>query len=164
MLHSAIVMKINGAIHGRGLCATELIRKGAVLWVLDEPTFTWEEVKTWPVERFRAFRTYGIQCGVDRYALEEGLSREANHSCDPNTWWANSDTIIARRDILEDEEITYDYATSDIDLELDMECQCGAPRCRGRITNRDYLDPGWQEQYGANLPFHALAAIEKARK
>jgi len=163
MLHRAIAMQSKGTIHGRGLFTTEPISKGTILWELDEPTFTLEEIKTWPAERYSAFKWYGFQCGVDRYSLPEGLSREANHSCDPNTWWADSDTIIARRNILECEEITYDYATCDIDIKFKMQCCCGTKQCRGKISNRDFLDRSWQQQYGTNLPPHVLAAIEKAR-
>jgi len=164
MLHSAIVMRSKGTIHGNGLFATEKIPKGTIVWELDEPTFTWSEIKAWPQERFRDFGWYGFQCGVDRYSLPEGLSRETNHSCDPNTWWAGSNSIIARIDILAGEEVTYDYSTSDINLTFEMDCSCGTPRCRGKITNRDYLDSSWQEQYGLNLPPHVLTAIENSRK
>lgn len=40
---------------------------------------------------------------------------------------------------------------------------CGSPRCRGTISNRDHRDPEWQAQDGPNLPPHTLAAIEKSR-
>ncbi len=164
MLHSAIVVRGTGAIHCNGLFATRLIPKGTLVWHLDEPTFSWKEIEAWPAERRKAFDWYGFQCGVDRYSLPEGKSREANHSCDPNTWWAGSDSIVARRDIKANEEVTYDYSSCDIDLVFEMECHCGASCCRGRISNRDYLDPWWQEQYGSNLPPHVLAAIETARR
>ena len=35
-----------------------------------------------------------------------------NHSCDPTTWWVDDITLVARRDILPGEEITYDYGTT----------------------------------------------------
>jgi len=162
MLHAAIEIRKKGTIHRNGLFATRLIRKGELVWELDEPTYTWEEIEGWDEGRRKDFDWYGFQCGVDRYSSPEGISRETNHSCDPNTWWAGSDSIIARRDIQADEEVTYDYSTCDIDLVFEMECRCGSPRCRGTITNRDYLDPEWQKQYGLNLPPHVLAAIEAA--
>ncbi len=164
MLHSAILVRSTGAIHCNGLFAARLIRKGTLIWQLEGPTFARKEIEAWPAERRIAFAWYGFQCGVDRYSLPEGASREANHSCDPNTWWAGSDSLVARRDIHADEEVTYDYSTCDIDLVFEMECHCGAPCCRGRISNRDYLDAGWQEQYGPNLPPHVLIAIEMARQ
>ena len=163
MLHSAIVVRRKGAIHGNGLFTAQLIRKGALIWELDEPTFTWKEIKAWPEEQLWAFDWYGFQCGVDRYSLPEGISREMNHCCDPNTWWAGSNSLVARRDIHAGEEVTYDYSTCEIDLFFEMECHCGTPRCRGKISNRDYLDSSWQEEYGLNLPPHVLAAIEIIR-
>ena len=164
MLHSAIVARGNGAIHGNGLFTTEFIRKDTLLWELDDPTFTWAEIKTWPEKRLKDFNHYGFQCGPDRYSLPEDDSRETNHSCDPNTWWAGSNSLCARRDIQAGEEVTYDYSTCDIDFIFEMECHCGSSCCRRKITNRDYLDPGWQKQYGLNLPSHVLAAIKIARQ
>jgi uncharacterized protein len=35
-----------------------------------------------------------------------------NHSCDPNLWWADAYTLVARRPIEAEEEVTSDYATS----------------------------------------------------
>lgn len=153
-----------GTIHGAGLVGTRLILRGELVWELEEPTFTWTQIKTCEEDRRRAFARYGFQCGVDRYSLPEGLSREANHSCDPNTWWAGSDAIVARRDIRVGEAITDDYSTCDVDLVFAMTCRCEAPPCRKRITNQDYLDPTWQAQSGTHLPPHVLAAIEVARR
>ncbi len=159
MLHSAIVIKKKCAIEGKGLFATSLIPEGEVVWKIDEPTYTWAEIQQWPQEKYLRFEKYGFQCGVNRYSLPEGDCREANHSCDPNTWWQGSDTLIARRDIPSGEEVTYDYASCDIDLQFEIACRCGAANCRHVITNRDYLDPNWQQEYGEHLPPHMLAAI-----
>jgi len=164
VLHSAIVVRNKGAIQGNGLFTTQLIRKGALVWELDEPTHHWSEVETWQGDRFKAFKRYGFQCGIDRYSLPEGLSREMNHSCDPSTWWAGSDSLVARRDIQAGEEVTYDYSTCDIDLVFELKCNCGASCCRGKISNRDFLGSSWQEQYGSNLPPHVLTAIEIIRR
>lgn len=162
VLHPAIVARRDGTIHGCCLVTTRLIREGEAAWELDEPMYTMKQIESWSKERQEAFDWYGFQCGVDRYSLPEGLSREMNHSCDPNTWWSGSITLVARRDIQPGDEVTYDYSTADLDHEFEMECSCGSLRCRGTISNRDYLDPEWQRQYGANLPPHMLAAIERA--
>jgi SET domain-containing protein len=160
MLHPAIEVRENKTIHQNGLFATQLILKGELVWQLDAPTLTWKQVEALSENRREAFDWYGFQCGVDRYSLPDDDSREANHSCDPNTWWADSDSIIARRDILANEEVTYDYSTCDIDLVFKMECHCGSSNCRGKITHRDYLNSEWQKHYGLNLPGHVLTAIE----
>ncbi|MBW2390713.1 MAG: SET domain-containing protein-lysine N-methyltransferase [Deltaproteobacteria bacterium] len=162
MLHPSIVASRDRHIHGVCLVTNLEIRKGELVWELDEPIYSWKEIESWSADRRRDFDWYGFQCGVDEYSLPEGLSREMNHSCDPNTWWSGSTKLVARRDIQVGEEITYDYSTADIDHGSEMECSCGSPRCRGTVSNRDYLDPEWQSQYGTNLPPHVLAAIERA--
>lgn len=162
MLHPALVASGDDSIHGVCLVTTQPIREGEAVWELDEPTYTWKEIESWPRERRQAFDWYGFQCGVDQYSLPEGLSREMNHCCDPNTSWSNATTLVALRDIAAGEEITYDYSTSDIDNVFEMECRCGSPRCRGTVTNRDYLDPEWQAHYGSKLPPHVLAAIDRS--
>lgn len=164
MLHPAIEVRCEGTIHGKGLFTTQLISKGEMVWQIDKPTYTWKEIEAFDKKRRKAFDHYGFQCGVDRFSLPEtdDISREANHSCDPNTWWVGSYSLVARRDIHPNEEVTYDYSTSDIDIE--MKCNCGASCCRKMITNRDYLDPEWQAQYGSNLPPHVLTAIERAKR
>jgi SET domain-containing protein len=163
MLHPAIVASGEGSIHGVCLVATRRIPKGEVVWELDEPMHTWKEIESWSEERRQEFDWYGFQCGVDRYSSPKGLSREMNHSCDPNTWWSGSTILVARSDIEAGDEITYDYSTCDVDHVFEMECICGSALCRGTISNRDYLDPAWQERYGSNLPPHVLAAIENDR-
>ena len=162
MLHSAIIESRHGSTHGVCLITTRPNRAGDLVWELDEPTYTWKEIASWTGERRNAFDWYGFQCGEDRYSLPEGISREMNHSCDPNTWWSGSNSLVARRDIQPGDEVTYDYATADVDRVMEMECSCGSPRCRGTISNRDYLDLEWQDQYGSNLPPHTLAAIDRA--
>jgi len=161
MLHKAIVASHKSGIHGVCLRTTEPIRAGDLVWELDEPMYSWSEVQSWSKERREAYDWYGFQCGEDLYSLPEGLSREMNHSCDPNTWWDGSTRLVARHDIEAGEEITYDYTTCEVDIEEEMECHCGSKLCRGTITNRDYLDPEWQARYGTNLPPHMLAAIRR---
>ncbi len=163
MLHPAIIAGRKSAIHGVCLITTEPIRAGELVWELDEPMYSWQEIESWNEERRQAFDWYGFRCGEDSYSLPEGLSREMNHSCDPNTWWQGSARLVARRDIEAGKEITYDYSTCEIDDgsggAFEMKCGCGSQNCRGTISSRDYLEPEWQAQYGENLPPHVLAAI-----
>ena len=166
MLHPAIIASRKGDIHGVCLVTTEPIRAGELVWELTEPMYSWSEIESWDAERRQAYDWYGFQCGEDRYSLPEGLSREMNHSCDPNTWWRGSTRLVARRDIEAGEEITYDYSTCEIDdvggNAFEMKCSCGSQECRGTISSRDHLDPEWQVQYGPNLPPHVLAAIRRS--
>ncbi|PRY14669.1 SET domain-containing protein [Kineococcus rhizosphaerae] len=71
-----------------------------------------------------------------------------NHGCDPNTWWADPFTVVARRDVERGEELTLDYATITDDPGFTMPCACRAASCRGRVTGADWRLPGLQAAYG----------------
>lgn len=65
-------------------------------------------------------------------------ARLINHSCDPNAEMVNEDDrlfLFALRDILPEEEITFDYGY-DIEHFLDHPCRCGTPQCVGYIVSR----------------------------
>jgi SET domain-containing protein len=118
----------------------------------------------WPEDKQEKLLFYAYQCNETELVNEQGPERFMNHSCDPNCWWADDDTIVARRDILPGEEITYDYAMTEVNIEWQMICRCGATNCRGLITNKDHRDPKWQALYGDNLPSHTRKAIAHLRR
>lgn len=79
-----------------------------------------------------------------------------NHSCDPNTWMKDAWTVVAKRDIAANEEITADYVVweADENYVASWECVCGSPSCRKRITGKDWRLPEVQERYKDHLvPF-----------
>jgi hypothetical protein len=52
-----------------------------------------------------------LYIGVSADAPDDpGPDHFLNHSCDPNTWMTDEVTLVARRDIGQDEEVTADYA------------------------------------------------------
>ncbi len=161
MLHPAIVASDKDVIHGRGLVATALIRCGEIVWTLDpdDVRIPCAEVATWPDEEQARFRLVAYQCDATHYAVCDDIDRYMNHSCDPNTWWSGSDTLVACRDILSGEEVTCDYATFEITVPFTMACSCGAACCRGTVTHLDYRNEQWQRRYGVHLPAHVRQAI-----
>ena len=69
--------------------------------------------------------------------------RYLNHSCDPNGWIlyeGNCCFIVARRDIMPDEEITCDYSINVTGGDT-WPCNCGAVRCRGNVTGDSFQLP-----------------------
>lgn len=163
MLHSLVEVKDLGVIQGKGLVARGLIHKGEVVSRLEpgEPMYLISEVLVMPQAEQDKLMHYAYQCSATQVVNEQGDERYMNHSCDPTTWWADNDTMIARRDIQAGEEITYDYAMTDILVPFEMDCSCGSVKCRGRVTNLDYLDAAWQLEYGDYLPDYTLACINK---
>jgi uncharacterized protein len=73
-----------------------------------------------------------------------------NHSCDPNLWWADAYTLVARRTIRAGEEVTSDYATSTGIATFAMACTCGSSLCRSVITGEDWRRPELQARYGGH--------------
>ncbi|KAF0700090.1 Aste57867_9369 [Aphanomyces stellatus] len=79
-----------------------------------------------------------------KYAVEFDSTLDAskdpsfyfNHSCAPNCWFNNDDTITTRRDVKQGEQLTYDYACTETEssLHYGMQCLCGAATCRGVLT------------------------------
>ena len=163
MLHPLVEVKDLGVIQGKGLIARGLIHKGEVVSKLepDEPMYLISEVLSWSQAEQDKLMHYAYQCSKTHVVNEQGDERYMNHSCDPNTWWTDNDTMVARRDIQPGEEITYDYATTEITIPFEMACGCGSLKCRGVVTNRDYLNLDWQLEYGGYLPDFTLFCMRQ---
>lgn len=161
MLHPNVRLFDKGVIEGKGLVAIAPIKAGEVVSRLEpgQPMTSVAEVLTWSPEEQDELLHYGYQCSEDWVVSEQGEEKYMNHSCDPNTWWGDDDTMVARRDIAANEELTYDYATTETAIPFEMTCRCGAANCRIIVRNMDYLDPAWQARFGQYLPSHTRAAI-----
>jgi SET domain len=80
----------------------------------------------------------------DEYAVLGRPNHYGNHSCDPNLWWGDAYTLVARRPIAAGEEVTNDHATSTGIASFAMDCACGPSLCRGVITGEDWRRPELQ--------------------
>lgn len=80
-----------------------------------------------------------FQIDDDRYLEPRGVVDDfINHACSPNAGIRLTPSgyeLIALRPILPQEEITYDYSTyiSRHGREV-LDCRCGSPHCRGRVS------------------------------
>lgn len=74
-----------------------------------------------------------------------------NHSCNPNAGLRGQLNLVAMRDIAPDEEVTFDYAMvlycGKGAKPYQLECACGAPSCRGIVTDDDWQRPELQARY-----------------
>ena len=87
--------------------------------------------------------SHATQVSRTRWARHAGLNPKVNHSCDPNCGVDLNATgacdFVARRTILDGEEITFDYAMRNYSIEhFPNGCLCGAENCRGAVT-------GWKD-------------------
>ncbi|HRE47808.1 MAG TPA: SET domain-containing protein-lysine N-methyltransferase [Aggregatilineales bacterium] len=77
-----------------------------------------------------------------------------NHSCSPNAGLRGQISLVALRDIAPEEEICFDYGTSDGDPNFYMPCFCGSANCRGKVTGEDWRLPELQAAYkGHFMPY-----------
>lgn len=162
MLYHGIKL-VNSRLDGKGLLATEFIPKNAVVWQLDahEKKLTLEELEKLPPGRKKLAYQF-----KDKFIIVTDTSEYMNHSCDPNTWWQDDETLIARHNINPGDEVTYDYATAEIDerFRSKWKCNCGAKNCRIYITGKDCLSPEFQKTYERHLPSWVKEYINAHKK
>lgn len=135
-------------IHGRGLFAKERIAKDEVVCVKGGHIFdrrTRDSMPDW-------YRDAEIQIGEDLFIgpmkedERDGSMIFSNHSCDPNIGVRGQIVFVAMRDISAGEELTHDWAMTDDD-EYEMVCRCGAGRCRGTVTGKDWINEDLRLRY-----------------
>jgi len=180
----ANVVKGTSKLGGYGLFASGPIHVGEIVsWeyaqVLQGPNdnrpgkkvmTTSQMRERWPDEKeFDKYMAWCYQVGEDTYLgpIDEndiGITTYQNHSCDPNTWWYDDYTLIARREIHAGEEVTFDYGTCESIPNPEMpQCHCGTALCRGNVFPEDYLNPVLQERYGNHFVGYLLERQRKAK-
>jgi hypothetical protein len=168
MLHHAIAVKDSG-IQGRGLFATKNIKAGEMTWWQgpNEPRYHIDTIRCWTLEEQENFFCLAYQVDDEWYHGPSAGSPAdpadyMNHSCNPNTWFIDDATMIARRNIQSGEEITYDYATSETaETYVLPHCNCGTPDCRQIVRGTDYrLLPAVREKYGSHVMAHVYRSAK----
>ena len=164
MFSDAVKVIRNSKIQGKGAVARRPIHAGELIFKIDSniTLVRLHEILSWPQNERKEFLTFAIQVGKYEYLFREGNIEYLNHSCEPNAWWEGYGTLVAHRDIDAGEEVTYDYVTTNIQLNYEMKCTCGSPTCRGVFSNNDYLRTDFQNRFGNHLPQHVLNAIQEA--
>ncbi|NHJ33725.1 MAG: SET domain-containing protein, partial [Asgard group archaeon] len=135
------------SIHEKGMFAVETIKKGEVVVIWGGRFVNKDEA-----EKEAAIGKITMQLDEDLFSVEfeyEDPSDCMNHSCDPNVWMKDEVTLIARRDIQPDEELTLDYALIEAweDFIPLWECACGSQLCRKKFTGKDWRIPELQARY-----------------
>jgi uncharacterized protein len=149
------------SIHGTGLFAVASITKGEVVCVKGGYIFNRQTLESMP-------DWYGaaeIQMADDLFIgplIEEertGSMIFSNHSCEPNLGVQGQVVFVAMRDIAAGEELTHDWATTDDD-DYEMECRCGAARCRKVITGQDWRRRDLQEKYKGYFSWYLAEKVK----
>jgi hypothetical protein len=98
------------------------------------------------------YECWPLQFDHDKYIDLEMPGCLANHSCEPNAGIRDTGnefciTLIALRDISQDEEIRYDYSTTMDEDFFTMPCRCGSITCRGVVEDFRRLPSDVRESY-----------------
>lgn len=155
--------------HGKGVFASAKIGQGELIMIFGGYVFTPEEEKLLPPEiRDAALQIdRGFVMGVMDKA-EASETDYVNHSCEPTAGIKGQISLVARRDIAANEEITFDYGTIFFRAEgapvYELTCDCGTKSCRGKITQQDWLDENFQKKNQGFMPYYVVEEIEKRNR
>jgi hypothetical protein len=136
-------------IHGRGVFATEKIRKGTVIVEYKGQRASWDDAMERPdSDPDDSAHTFLFQLDDGRVIdarVRGNAARWINHSCDPNCRTFEDDEgrvfIEAKRKIRPGEELSYDYKLQ-IEGRLTKReraqyaCRCGTGKCRGSLLEK----------------------------
>ena len=144
--------KRGGGIEGRGLFAKEPISTGEIVvvkggYVMTKAQRDEVEKRLGPAE---IQVTDGLFIGPTTPGEREGGMMHLNHSCEPNLGLQGQIVFVALRDIVKDEELSFDYAMTD-DEPYEMRCNCGASNCRKVITGQDWMTKEIQQKYDGHF-------------
>lgn len=131
------------SIAGKGMFTHKTFKKGDIVFVMKGP-----HLKFYPKTKEEALHfpnAVGIakDIWIDPVSPYEFL----NHTCNPNVV-AGEDgiTYYALRDIKENEELTFDYSTSEYS-DWEMNCACGSDGCRMLIQSIEFLPKEYYNKY-----------------
>lgn len=125
---------------GLGLFASRRFETGTILWILDEIDVKIDMAHYLTLDSLQQqkLKVYGYLDYQNRVVIPWDEGKYVNHSCDPNSIGIlGFDNIsVALRPIGPDEEIVEDYYSYYGHFES-FECRCGAPNCRGSISQQN---------------------------
>jgi len=129
-------------IAGNGIFTKNKIKKGEVIYLLDGELCGLDEIIR-RINKGEENPSDPLEVDDEEYLDLEEFSRIFNHSCEPNAYIRGKNDLIALRNILPNEEITYDYSATMSDNEEKIinaegktwtcKCNCGSKKCRGII-------------------------------
>lgn len=137
----------DSTLAGRGLYAKDHIPKDHVVVVWGGKIYSRTEFEACDAD----LANFIMQIDEDLFIGPESIravdeAEFVNHSCDPNLGFRGQVALVAMRDIMAGEELTFDYSMTET-LNQKFDCTCGSHQCRGRIRETDYLLPELQKRY-----------------
>jgi len=131
---------------GSGSFAISKISKGEIVASFGGNVIDQSKLTNYSADRV----SRSLQLSKDIYLLSGNVPEPGdmiNHSCEPNCGIAGTSSVQAIRDIEIDEELTFDYAMSDLSQYDEFSCACGKEKCRKKITGMDWQNKDLQAEY-----------------
>lgn len=155
----------SSSIEGRGIFARSVITAGEIIERWGGIPITDAELAD-IASREAGYNSAAIGEGMNLLLAPDDPIGFGNHSCDPNLWMGDATTVMARRDIAPNEELTIDYATHTVSAGWCMEsdCRCGSPLCRRVITGSDWRRAELQERYAGHFSPFINTRIREMRR
>lgn len=169
-IHSLLSPKCHVArsgIDGRGVFAGESFRSGEIVAVWGGKVYTAEECARLG-QAVPHMLTHTISLCEGYYLGSENLfemddSELFNHSCEPNLGVQGQVIVVARRDISQGEELTFDYDTTETEADPFL-CHCGSRLCRGSVDGSAWLDDAFVKRNWAYLSWHVQESVRRRRR
>ena len=146
---SAKIRVSDDTLAGRGVVAVEDIARDEIVAIKAGHIVTRTEIE----QVTEVAGDLALQIDDDFYLAPrspedvDDMSVFINHSCDPNIGFRGQVVYVAMRDIAAGEELCHDYAMERSDA-YSLDCRCGSPLCRGKVTGDDWKLPELQQRYG----------------
>lgn len=152
-----VYVKAVPRVGGEGLFTHKAVKKGQVICVVNGPV------------RFAHFTGDACNLYENWYGFDDGIWIDIlypyvkiNHACTPNVGIHDARTFVALRDIEADEELVYDYSTSDDELDWTMPCRCNCQNCTGEIGSVQTLSQERFEMSYPHMPKYFIKLYQKA--
>lgn len=133
---------------GYGLFAKELILSGEIVSISGGIIITklqFDELKSQGLDYAYQISDNFLICPLNPEDPSDDW--RMNHCCEPNCGVSGNIMFLAIRDIQIDEELTYDYCTTESDPDYSINLSCSQPTCRKKLSGNDWKDPKLQEKY-----------------
>jgi hypothetical protein len=144
------VMMARSAIEGFGLFPVRPIAAAEPVARFGGQLVSDAELETLLAESTTYVDTLSVYPGRNLVLPRDNPNHAGNHSCNPNTWWTDPFSVVARHDIGPGQEITLDYGTITDAPAFTMSCRCGSANCRDVVTGRDWQITSLKRAYGGH--------------
>lgn len=156
----SFIYQMKSKIAGEGIFTKKDIKKGEYVCRINGKQFFWKYNEE--TDRDLAANWFGL--GKNIWIDPQFPLSHINHSCDPNIGIKGKIMFYALRDIKAGEELTFDYATSEEEIDWQMKCGCKSDKCRGYMTSIQLMPMKTYKKYLPYIPTYFQKIYKRYNK